>query len=198
MHNTMAQRDIDHDKRRQKIAEIAIEVIGQEGLESATVRRIASAAGYSTTVITHYFTNKNELLLLAYEQIGKLAKQRVEDVCAEDPGNILGALMTMTTAEDNVHHAWRVYTAIWQKAADNPAFARAQQNWIETALTQITDIVRDRTGQHPESARIARHLIALVQGTAIQNLFEPGCWSKHELEQTLAREIDFLLAELPS
>lgn len=193
---TMSHREVDHEQRRQKIAEITIEVIGQEGLEAATVRRIAARAGYSTTVITHYFKNKDELLLLAYQHIGKLARQRVEQVCAQDPGNILGALMTMTTADDTVHHAWRVYTAIWQKSAENPAFATARQSWIDTALSQITAMIQHRTDNHPDSPRLARHLIALVQGTAVQNLFDPDSWSQTELESTLHREIDYLLASL--
>jgi hypothetical protein len=44
---------LDHDKRRRDIAWITIDLIAREGLEAATIRRIAAEAGCNTTAITH-------------------------------------------------------------------------------------------------------------------------------------------------
>ena len=55
-------RSVDHEQRRLRIAEFAINLIAAEGLSAATVRRIAADAGFSTTAITHYFADKQELL----------------------------------------------------------------------------------------------------------------------------------------
>ncbi len=196
----MVIREVDHDKRRQKIAEVAVNIIGNEGLEAATVRGIASKAGYSTTVITHYFKNKDELLLLAYKHIAIQAWQRIEDVIANSPDDILGALMTMTAMDKHVHHSWRVYIAIWQKAAHNPVLARELDIWFNKALAQVNDVIRARIGDHSplqkKAPRIARHLVALVQGTAIQYLFDDSSWSAKEVKETLSREIEFLLDKL--
>ena len=55
-----------YSRYMQKIAEVAVEVIACEGMDAATVRNIAARAGYSTTIITHYFNDKDELLLLLH------------------------------------------------------------------------------------------------------------------------------------
>lgn len=185
--------EVDHDQRRQKIAEIAVDVISNDGMDAATVRNIAAKAGYSTTIITHYFNDKDELLLLAFRHITKLTSERLKSITDRDPGDILGILMGMTALEENTTQGWRVYIAFWQKAGHNPDFAREQQQGIELALNSVANSMTVRYGNRPDIQTISRHLVALVHGISIQYLFNPGCWSPKEIEQTLGREIEFLV-----
>ena len=46
---------VDHDERREDVAEAAWRVIGRDGLEGATLREISREAGFTTGVIQHYF-----------------------------------------------------------------------------------------------------------------------------------------------
>ena len=186
-------QEVDHDKRRQKIAEIAVRVIADEGLDAATVRNIAAKAGYSTTIITHYFNNKDELLLLAYRHISRESRERMNAIIARDPADVLGALLSMTALEQESLQGWRVYIAFWQKAGHDPEFAGEQQKGINQALEQLERVLRARLGDdRPDSPTLARRLIALVQGIAIQQLFDPECWSIEELKATLIREVELL------
>ncbi|MDB5724201.1 MAG: hypothetical protein JWQ16_955, partial [Novosphingobium sp.] len=54
---------IDHDQRRARIAAITIDLVAAEGIEAATIRRIAAKAGFSTTAVTAYFTDKQDLVI---------------------------------------------------------------------------------------------------------------------------------------
>ncbi|MGH3177968.1 MAG: TetR/AcrR family transcriptional regulator, partial [Streptosporangiaceae bacterium] len=46
---------VDHAARRAELVDAAWRVIAEEGLEAATMRRIAEAAGCTTGRVTHYF-----------------------------------------------------------------------------------------------------------------------------------------------
>lgn len=76
---------VDHDKRREEMAEAAARVIAAEGIESLTTRRLAKELGCSLGVLAHYFPNKEEIVLAAFnwadqciaERIAKAAKGRL-------------------------------------------------------------------------------------------------------------------------
>jgi AcrR family transcriptional regulator len=84
---------VDHDERRREILEATWRVIAQYGIEAATVREIAREAGYSNGVLSHYFTNKEEILISAH----KLAFQRVYERAAAANEGVFG-LEAMRTA----------------------------------------------------------------------------------------------------
>src|SRR6195952_5243246 len=71
-------RLIDADLRRAEIAVLAARLIADEGIEKLSFRSLATAAGASTTVITHYFADKQELLSSAYDAAVDEARERVE------------------------------------------------------------------------------------------------------------------------
>lgn len=57
---------VDHDERREELAEAVWRVIDREGDRGLTMRRIAEESGWSLGVITHYFPSKHALLLFAF------------------------------------------------------------------------------------------------------------------------------------
>jgi AcrR family transcriptional regulator len=59
----------DHEARRQEITEVAWRVIARDGLEQTSLRAIARELGLSTSIVTHYFKDKEELLLFALDQV---------------------------------------------------------------------------------------------------------------------------------
>ncbi|MDJ0734061.1 MAG: TetR/AcrR family transcriptional regulator [Nostocaceae cyanobacterium] len=54
---------------RLKVAAAALELISREGLKGASLRAIAHELDSTTGVLTHYFRNKDELLLFVLETI---------------------------------------------------------------------------------------------------------------------------------
>ena len=56
---------VDHDKQRLLVAEAAWRVIRRDGMEQASVRKIAEEAGISPGSMRHYFSTQSELLLYA-------------------------------------------------------------------------------------------------------------------------------------
>ena len=60
-------RHVDHELRRNELAEVTARLIVRGGVEAANVRAIAQEAGYSTKVVSHYFPEKRALMLLTYQ-----------------------------------------------------------------------------------------------------------------------------------
>ncbi|WP_018295977.1 TetR/AcrR family transcriptional regulator [Corynebacterium lubricantis] len=65
---------IDHDQRRNELARAALELAAHHGLEGVTIRRVATATGYSPGTVQHYFPTRADLIGRTLELLG--SKQR--------------------------------------------------------------------------------------------------------------------------
>ena len=71
---------IDHDRRREEIAEATWRVIHAEGISGISIRTVAAEAGISTGSIRHVFPSKTELLVHATELVGQRAWDRTSAI----------------------------------------------------------------------------------------------------------------------
>ena len=63
-------------------------VIARDGLDAASVRRVAAEAGSSTTVVTHYFADKQALLVAAVEDAYAAVAARMATHVRGGPGGV--------------------------------------------------------------------------------------------------------------
>lgn len=70
---------VDHDERRDLICQAACGVIARIPLDRLTLRDIAAAAGCTTGAVTHYFSDKGEVLAAALDWVIKSRERRLED-----------------------------------------------------------------------------------------------------------------------
>lgn len=68
---------VDHDRRRAELARAVWAVIDREGIEGATVRRVADEAGVSVGGLRHYFDSQPALLLFAAQEVASAVGARV-------------------------------------------------------------------------------------------------------------------------
>lgn len=181
---------VDHDERRRRIAEAAASVIAHEGLDAATIRRIAAELGGPTKIITYYFSEKQELLHFTWEHLAQKYARRVE---ALDPADIIGRLLAMAAADDDGVTRWRVYAAFWDRAARDPVFADLQRRHMDLALELISDMVRARGVAAHRVERIALLLNAIVQGISVQALANPELWTTERIRGAVTDQAEMLL-----
>jgi AcrR family transcriptional regulator len=55
-------RYIDHDDRRKDIAAAATKIIAEHGVRGLSLRSVAASLGGSTSIVTHYYRSRAELL----------------------------------------------------------------------------------------------------------------------------------------
>jgi AcrR family transcriptional regulator len=171
---------IDHDERRKQVAEATWRVIAKVGLEGATIRMIATEAGYSTGSLHHYFANKDELILFAMN----LTWQRTDDRLAEvaRTSNALQALSAAVDAILPLDEERRQDVLVWlafaAQAVNHEAMAtahcgyylRVRERWRDLLTAGIADgSVRADIDVELE----ANILIGLIDGVALQAMFEP-------------------------
>ena len=70
--------------RRIEVSEAAWKVIVREGLDRTSIRAIARELDCTTGVVTHYFRDKQELILFALNQVTAKLQQVMEKI-AEQP-----------------------------------------------------------------------------------------------------------------
>ncbi len=184
---------VDHDERRRRIAQVTVDVIAREGLEAATIRRIAAELGGPTKIVTHYFADKQELLVWAYRSLAEQSERYLTEVIARDPTDIVGALMAMTAVDESQTLLWRVYIAFWDRAARDPFFAELQRTQINLALKRIAEIIRARNGEREDVESVSQRLNALVQGISLLALADRERWSPERVRGALADEVEVVL-----
>ncbi|TGD73420.1 TetR/AcrR family transcriptional regulator [Mangrovimicrobium sediminis] len=183
------------ESRRQGVARVAAELIAREGLEAATVRRIAAELGCSTTMITHYFNDKEEVLLLAYQHIAQQGADRVQDALRRHPDDLAEVMVSMAAVGAEALSRWRVYLAFRERASYDTVFAAEQRRWVEHTLDTVTELVRGRCREEDSARETAQLLIALVHGIALQTLFDPDLWPEAAIRAALHSQVRHLLSD---
>ena len=180
----------DHQQRRQQVARIAADLVAAGGLAAATHRRIAEAAGCSTTVVSHYFTDKRDLVTATYREVGDRVATRVEAAHGSED-HLLAILEALLPLDEDRTRDWRLLFTFLGLAAtdaeltaeqrDRAAAARAQ---IETALT--SDKQAGRLPADIDVAAAAGFLLSLVLGMGMQALFDPAEWPLERMRAVIA------------
>src|SRR5260370_33812947 len=186
-------RYVDHDARRGHIAATAAELVGTRGLEALTFRNVAEAAGSSTTVLTHYFTDKNDLLRSTFEAVAERSGARFDE--AQRRGGGLGECLEALLPLDPARQIeWRLLTCYWGMAVSDPNMARAEAQRVRSAQRRIESLLRQH---YPEIAGsevevVAQRLVTLVHGLGAQSALDPDHWSPAEQRRVLGHELGSL------
>lgn len=181
------------DQRRRRVIDAVVNVIAREGLDAATIRRIAAEVGYSTTIITHYFSDKHDLLLSAYRMVGEFSAERFEEVVARDPADLVTYLLSMSARDEATMALWRAYIAIWDKSLRDKKLAAELRSWTEETLGRIELFIENIRPECPDRRDVATRLIAMVHGISIQRLFDRESWPTERIRDVLMSEVELLL-----
>lgn len=172
-------RIVDHAERRRHVASVAASLVAAGGIEAATVREVAAAAGTSTAIVCHYFRNKRELLQLTFEHAAQRARGRVDAVLARDPGDVRGVCEALLPLDDERRDDWRVWFAFWAPAVSDPELGADQRRRVRGTRQRLAEVMLagGSAPTRPEAEREARRLLTVVTGIAAQAVFDPDEWT---------------------
>lgn len=174
-------RLIDHNQRREQLAEATWRVILRDGVGGASVRTVAAEAGRSTGSLRHVFGSQSELLVFALQLVIDRATQRVAAM-PQLPTAV--ATVEAVAAEllplDHERRAeMEVYLALFAAANANVEL-RAPRDTAHRAVRDACRWMIDRldngTDLAPEAERAleATRLHALIDGLAAHLVYEPA------------------------
>jgi AcrR family transcriptional regulator len=186
-------RYVDHDVRRRHIAATAAELVGTRGLDALTFRNVAEAAGSSTTVLTHYFADKHDLLQATFEAVAERSGARFDEA-QRHGGGLRECLEALLPLDPERQIEWRLLTCYWGMAVSDPNLADAQARHVRSAQHRIESLLRqqrsDKADGEPEV--VARRLVTLVHGLGAHSALDPDHWSPADQRRVLADELSSL------
>src|SRR5919107_1429340 len=166
-------RVVDHDERRERIAEAAWRVIEREGPEGANLRRIARETGHTTGVVTHYFRDKRELMAFAFGLVGDRSTSRMARA-AEEAG-VMEALAQLLPLDEERRRETRVWLALMSASLTDPDLAlelrQRYRQAREATLPVFRTALEVTRGGDPDD--VADELLAVVDGITVDALTDP-------------------------
>ncbi len=187
---------VDHEARRRQVAEIAATLIARCGLEGTKVRDIAALAGCSTSIVSHYFRSKHDLLLSAYRLRMERTSSRVDEatVAGRPLPEILSGVLPL---DEERMDSWRIWLAFWGLATADEAFLIEQRQRSREAVDLFHRAIIS-TGRIVESDRsflVAQALLSAAAGIATQAVYDPERWPADRQREILALHIAGLLPQ---
>ena len=183
---------VDREARRREVAHIATRLISLKGLEGASVREIARAAGCSTAVVSHYFHNKRELLLFVYrEALGETMERARRR--RDRGGDLAYCLEAILPLDQQRRDNWKVWFALWGMAMADPLFMDEQRQRGREARALFAELIGTTPGLDTTSGGAldfaARRLLVAVSGLATQATYDPEDWPPSRQRALIASEI---------
>ncbi len=169
---------VDVEARREELAAAAARVIARSGIGAASMREVAAEAGWTTGTLVHYFRNKQELLRFTLE--ASLERRRALRPNREALGpdealreTLLGALPLDVMGRAH----WLVTIAFCAQAGNDDELALIQRDAYRDFRQNVGELVVSSGRADATAAEIeAERLIAIVDGVALQALFDPESW----------------------
>jgi TetR/AcrR family transcriptional repressor of bet genes len=185
---------VDHEQRREALAAAVWRLASRDGLDAVTIRGVSAEAGWSTGALHHYFSDKEELLLFAFQTVADRVGRRVATAREEagEPLELARALLAIgLPLDDERRDETRVWFAFLGLALTRPPLARAQRLAYDAWRRLVADALRDarERGDIEEDVDVEREaaaLVALVDGLAVQASFDPGCLDVGLVDERLA------------
>ena len=158
---------VDPAQRRAEIVEAAFGLLAEGGVEAATMRRVATAAGATTGRVTHYFESRVELLVAALVDLDRRRQQRIVAHEELDPADRLRAVLEERLPMDGDRLGeLRVWLAL---ASTNLPEARDE---LVRQSVEWDRLIRSLVADTRMSDDAAVSLVGLVDGLALRLLLD--------------------------
>ncbi|WP_059051275.1 TetR/AcrR family transcriptional regulator [Paenibacillus senegalimassiliensis] len=189
---------VDHNLRKQRIAEATWRVILEQGMEGATVRNIAKEAGLSPGALRHDFSTQEELLRYAMELVKEKATVRIRDLFAQDlkpRDKVLRILLEIVPTSEETRaemEVWMAFTAYFRHKQDN---FDPHQDGIYMLVGKLIAYMEGNglLRQGVDQAMEAERLYALIDGIALHALMAPDRLDKQQISRLLVYHMDSIL-----
>ena len=147
-------KQVDHGLRRRQLVEASWDVIAREGIEGATLRKVAAAANCTTGRIAHYFTGRDELIVSALR------------AAYTDAGKRMAAIIE-TEAKTEADARTRLSRVVYEGLPLDAARLREWKVWIAfwAAAASDVDLAQENARRYAEWQQLLSKLLATISGT---------------------------------
>jgi AcrR family transcriptional regulator len=176
---------VDHDERRATISTAAADLIAEVGIEATTMKKIGTRAGRTTGAVTHYFADKDDVVLAALLLADGSIQRRFTAALTTTP-NLVEALLAALPNDVESRRDWRVWRVFSDYATRSDSLLMQYQassaSWLDTA----TEMVASHAGCSFDQARLdAEMLVAVVDAIGDEASVDPDSWPPERQRELL-------------
>lgn len=187
---------VNHDQRRLELVDATWRIIARHGIEGATMREIATEAGFANGALKPYFPTKDDLITFAFGHVFNRTNARIADMSAGLVG--MAALRAfcqevLPLDEDRINEA-RIVIPFWQRALTDPNKAQLHETsmneWrstLQTHLHQARELGEVNAATSNDD--ILNHLMSMLLGAQIIAAMSP----EQNLPAQLSSQLDAYL-----
>ena len=160
---------------RAAVLDALVRVIDGRGIDRATVREVAGAAGVAIGTVQHHFPTKDDMLTAAFEEVVRRVTSRVAgaELGGDVHGNLRTVLHELLPLDARRLSEARVHLAFSSRASTSPALARVQQRVLASVQEQLRSafaLVWVGAEQADRCAQAAEAALALVDGLTLHSV----------------------------
>ncbi|WP_339184257.1 TetR/AcrR family transcriptional regulator [Oceanobacillus sp. FSL W7-1293] len=195
-------KKVDHQKRKIQIAETTWKVIVEEGIEQATVRKIAQASGLSVGAVRHYFATQSELLHFSMELVSDRVIQRAKARKFSKDRDPLELVTEGVSEVLPIDEERKIEMEVWLAFSAKVLVDKTLRELSDKVYSdmhegfknvvhalQLLDIAKNGLDLEMEVNR----LHAIVDGMAMHHLLNPEQFTHEEMMETLKYHLHSLL-----
>ena len=159
-------------RQHDAIVDALLEIVADHGLDKATVREVAGAAGVAIGTVQHYFPTKDRLVSAAFAEVVDRITTRVRAIpLGDDPhANLTAVLHELLPLDDRRCREVRIQLAFAAKAAVTPALATLQRTVLDGVRRSVAGVFGAAWAQPVDAPRCAlasAAVLAVVDGLAL-------------------------------
>lgn len=187
---------VDHDERRHYIARVVERVIAKQGMDAVTIRNVAREAGFRSTLISHYFRDKKDMLTFTLDSIRSRAAARVDREFLEQHDLVTCLETLLPTSEEGLSD-WQAWFGFWEKATFDPELAAVRLGVVEATHNTLKSLLERAVARGDLPGQIdrefhARRLQIVMNGLAAHVVMKPGDWPAEAQRALVNVEIEFM------
>lgn len=189
---------VDHDSQKEKIAEAAWRVIQNDGMEHATVRKIAQESGLPSSSLRHYFNSQAQLLEFALKMVLDRVEKRflnidvaVDSLSLDEAKNILLNLLPFDYERELEMEVWLSFSV---KSLSDPSLKKLSHDIYGLMYQAVLTILEYLNAAHRLKANLnvefeAQRLHSLIDGLSIHRLIYPDKISPEQIDYILTKHL---------
>ena len=190
-----------HQDRRLQVSEAAWRVIVREGIDRTSMRAIAQEMGCTTAGVTHYFRNKQELILFALDQVTERLQALMRSALANATGTerlvaILSAFLPLNEQRKDIIKVWVAFLgyAVGRESL-MVEHQRSAAQLQELIIQELEELQADGLVRTDIDSKIeADALLALGNGMSLDFLVQSDSLSIEQQQMIIQRHVSRILS----
>jgi TetR/AcrR family transcriptional repressor of bet genes len=189
---------VDHEQRRRAIALAAVEVIAERGLEGTKLVDIARIAGVTTGAITHYFSDKDAVLMAALELAYDSMFTRMEQITNGEDYSFYEVMAQALPITKKSRKAMSVWLAFWSRSLAEPRVATRQLEFHHRWHAQVKMELEHHCKRHSmpvpdDLEEVCEGITAQINGLIIRGLVDASYWPQARLRKALKAYLTLII-----